>query len=249
MTDTSPKPLPGWFVTGTGTGVGKTWVTAAVAECLLRKGHRPGVIKPVATGIADPFDPGSDTAILLEHAGWPVTAEFLSIANPLRFAAPAAPTVAARAEGRMCRWEDVVSEVRRSIMAWANRSADILLIEGAGGVCCPLADESRTMIDLVRELDYSVLVVARKGLGTLSHTIAAVKVLESSAVRIGGVVMNCVPGDDPEGLPERTAADEAARFLDRTPILLDGLPADRPCDLVHAIAPIDWFGKAAVPRW
>jgi len=228
------------FVTGTDTGVGKTWVTAGIAHWLRQKGHHPGVIKPIATGLSDPCAPDTDAAILLRSAGWPVTPESIALANPLHYFAPAAPTVAARAEGKRCEWTEVVDSVRRSMHGWANLGADVLLVEGAGGVCCPLAEGGKTMLELIREIDYPALVVARKSLGTLNHTISAVRLIAAGSSRIAGVVLNCLPDEDPNGLAERTAAGELSLHIAPVPVLYDGPAA---FDLVN------WASLTARARW
>lgn len=232
--------MPGLFVTGTDTGVGKTWFTAAIADFLRRQGKRPGVIKPVATGSDNPFADDTDAAVALHAAGWPVDRDFVDLANPVRFLAPAAPTVAARAEGKTCDWPDLLAAVRRSIAGWSDRGADVLLVEGAGGVCCPLAEGGFTMLELIRELDFPALVVARKSLGTLNHSISAVRLIRSGPTRIAGVVLNCLPGEDPEGLPERTAAEELAAFIAPVPVLYDG---------PDSIDRFRWSELLAPPRW
>lgn len=232
--------IPGLFVTGTDTGVGKTWFTAAIAESLRSSGKRPGVIKPVATGSADPAAPDTDAVIALRAAGWPVDAEFVDLANPVRFLEPAAPTVAARAEGKTCEWPELLKSIGRSIIGWCEKGADVLLVEGAGGVCCPLAEGGFTMLELIRELDFPALVVARKSLGTLNHTISAVRLLSAGPTRIAGVVLNCLPGENPDGLPESTAAEELAAFIAPVPVLYDG---------PEAIERVAWGGLPALPRW
>jgi len=214
--------IPGLFVTGTDTGVGKTWFTAEIASVLRRNGRRPGVIKPVATGSNDPYSNDTDAALAMRAAGWPLDPELIDLANPIRFLEPAAPTVAARAEGKTCEWLHVLSAVRRSITGWSDRGADVLLVEGAGGVCCPLAEDGYTMLELIRELDFPALVIARKSLGTLSHSISAVLLLATGPTRIAGVVLNCLPGENPEGLPERTAATELAAQIRPVPVIYDG---------------------------
>lgn len=227
-------------MTGTDTDVGKTWVTAGIASWLRKKGRRPGIIKPVATGLADPCAPDSDAAIVLRAGGWPVTPDSIAMANPIHFREPAAPTVAARAEGKSCEWTQVVDAVRRSMIGWANAGADVLLVEGAGGVCCPLAEGGKTMLELIQALDFPALVVARKSLGTLSHTISAVRLLSTGPTRVAGVVLNCLPDEDPHGLAERTAAEELAMHIAPVPVLYDG-PGD--------FDRVPWLDLPAVARW
>lgn len=237
---TESTGLPGLFITGTDTGIGKTWVTAGIARWLRQKGRRPGVIKPVATGLADPSAPDSDAAIVLHAGGWPVTPESIALANPIHFLAPAAPTVSARAEGKSCEWSVVVEAVHRSMLGWAKLGADVLLIEGAGGVCCPLAEGGKTMLELILTLDFPAIVVARKSLGTLNHTISAVRLLSAGPTRIAGVVLNCLPEEDPNGLAERTAASELALHIAPVPVLHDG-PA--------AFERVPWADLPARARW
>jgi len=234
------RPIAGLFVTGTDTGVGKTWFTAAIADNLRRHGKRPGVIKPVATGSDNPYSDDTDAAVALRAAGWPVDRDFVDLANPVRFLAPAAPTVAARAEGKTCDWLDLVAAIRRSIAAWSERGADVLLVEGAGGVCCPLAEGRLTMLELIRELDFPALIVARKSLGTLNHSISAVRLLSFGPTRIAGVALNCLPGEDPAGLPERTAAEELSASIQPIPVLYDG---------PGSIDSVRWADLLAAPRW
>lgn len=222
MNQIDPGSIPGLFVTGTDTGVGKTWFTAAIADLLRRQGMRPGVIKPVATGSIDAYAPDIDAAIALLAAGWPIDPAFVDLANPVRFLAPAAPTVAALAEGRTCVWPEILAAVRRSIAGWSAHGADVLLVEGAGGVCCPLAEGGYTMLELIRELDFPAVVIARKSLGTLNHSISAVRLLATGPTRIAGVVLNCLPGENHEGLAERTAATELAAQIRPVPVLYDG---------------------------
>ncbi len=240
MSTPDSRTMPGLFLTGTDTGVGKTWFTAAIAEFLRRQGRRPGVIKPVATGSDNPYAEDTDAAIALRAAGWPLEPEYVDLANPVRFLAPAAPTVAARAEGKTCDWPVLVAAVRRSIAGWAERGADVLLVEGAGGVCCPLAEGGFTMLELIREIDFPTLIVARKSLGTLNHSISAVRLLCSGPTRIAGVVLNCLPGENPEGLPERTAAEELSAYIAPVPVLYDG---------PESIDRFLWSELPASPRW
>lgn len=227
-------------MTGTDTGVGKTWVTAGIAAWLMKRGRRPGIIKPVATGLADPGAPDSDAAIVLQSCGWPVTPDSIALANPIHFLEPAAPTVAARAEGKICEWTQVVDAVRRSMLGWSNLGADVLLVEGAGGVCCPLAEGGKTMLELIQTLDFPALVVARKSLGTLSHTISAVRLLSAGPTRIAGVVLNCLPEENPQGLAERTAAGELAMHIAPVPVLYDG-PGE--------FDRVPWMDLPARARW
>lgn len=241
--------LPGLFVTGTDTNVGKSWFTAAIADCLRQIGHRPGVIKPVATGLTDIFEEETDAVTLLRHGGWAVDEKMLRLACPLTFEAAAAPTVAARAEGRRLEWPEVLAGVKASLAGWAEAGADLILVEGVGGLECPLAEGGKTVADLLELLDFPALVVARRGLGTLSHTISAVKRLQRVTARVAGVVLNQVPADSPDGIPESTAAIELSGRIAPVGVLHDGKAAKNPAELAGQIEHLGWQTRLGLPRW
>lgn len=180
---------PGLFVTGTDTGVGKTVVTCAVAWALRRQlgaGARVGVCKPFATGCRrDREGLVSEDAEALAH--WSDCRQPLDVINPVRFARPLAPAVAAEQAREAVAWP----EVARSL-AVLDGSSEALLVEGVGGPMVPLdpASPRLTVVDLAEAVGYPVLIVARSVLGTLSHTAMAVSVLKARGLRVAGIVMN-----------------------------------------------------------
>ena len=187
MTCNRPKGL---FFTGTDTGVGKTYVTALVARALTGAGCRVGVYKPVASGVGDGgFE--EDAVLLWNAAGRPGELERVC---PQRFAAPLAPHLAARAEGRRIDAE----LLRTGVDYWRQRS-DVVLAEGAGGLMSPLG-EDEYVADLAYDLGYPLVVVARNALGTINQTLQTL--ISAAAFRDGlpvaGVVLNqpSSPDDD-----------------------------------------------------
>lgn len=188
------------FVTGTDTGVGKTWVTSGLARLLVRRGRRVGVFKPLASG-----DRG-DGRRLLAAAG--LTHADLDQVNPVYFKRALAPGVAARLEGRRVDWPAIFSARRRFLA-----SSDVLLTEGAGGLMVPL-DGKRLVIDLIERWQDPVLLVARAGLGTLNHILLSVEALRRRRIRIAGVLLNGAGA----GLAERTNPHELRRLLRRAPL-------------------------------
>lgn len=243
------SPLPGLFITGTDTGVGKTFVTAAIAGILAEEGLKVGVIKPVATGLSDRFSPEADAVLLLQSAGWPLMNEYLNLANPLVFQAAAAPTVAARAEARRLDWAELTGCVQQSIWGWTDLGVDCILVEGVGGLNCPLAEGNKTVLSLVETLDWPTLVVARKGLGTLNHSINTINLLKSGPTRLAGVILNHVPGDDPAGIPELTAAEELSGHVAPVPILHVVRNETTLAELRNQLKCLDWPGRLGRPRW
>ena len=164
------------FVTGTGTGVGKTVVTAAVAALALDRGASVAVVKPGQTGVA-PDEPG-DLHDVHRLSGADDLHEFARYPDPL------APATAARRIGAdPLRLE----ETARRIKALGDR--DLVLVEGAGGLLVRYDDQGFTIADLARALDAPVLVVTRAGLGTLSDTALTLEALAHRGLRLAGLVI------------------------------------------------------------
>ncbi|WP_330435975.1 dethiobiotin synthase [Streptomyces sp. NBC_00825] len=169
-------------VTGTGTEIGKTVVTAAVAAA--RADLRVAVLKPVQTGLA-PGEPG-DGAEVARLAGGHVTAVELA-----RFPEPLAPATAARRAG--------LPPVRPYEIADAAQKLatehDLVLIEGAGGLLVRFDDEGSTLADAARLLDAPVLVVTPAGLGTLNTTALTSEALRARGLGCLGVVVGSMPAE------------------------------------------------------
>jgi len=173
----------GLFVTGTDTGVGKTLVACSLVRALRRRGSAVGVMKPIETGVG--ADGPSDALALREAAG---VDDPLETICPQRFALPAAPTVAAEAEGR----EVDLDAVRAAFASLAARH-EALIVEGAGGLLVPAA-KGTSMADLARELGLPLIVVARASLGTINHTRLTLEAAEARALPVAGVVVSHADG-------------------------------------------------------
>jgi dethiobiotin synthetase len=242
--------LPGLFVVGTDTGVGKTRVASAIARSLMREGRRVGVLKPLATGVPGGGDGGEDAARLIAAAGGSIAPERVV---PMALAAPLAPVVAARREGMRLEPAAVERAVEAAIAWWADR-ADVMVVEGIGGLLTPIA-EGTTLADLAIRLDYPLVVVARRGLGTLNHTLLTVEAALRRGLRIAGLVLNSPSPAVDEGaaLAEATSADELARRLDGIAILgevpfLDVLDVDS-AQVAAILGDLDWSRRALRPRY
>jgi dethiobiotin synthetase len=202
LRETPAARTTGLFVTGTDTGVGKTFVTCLLARSCRAAGLPVRVCKPLATG-ADLVDGrwlADDTRRLAEAAG--LTGEWERI-TPWSFPEPVAPPVAARCHGVKLDLAEIAAAVGR-----AAEPGVPLLVEGVGGLLCPLTD-SATVADLAALLRLPLVVVARRSLGTLNHTLLTLEVARGRGLAVAGVVVNEVT--PPEGLAEATNVTELQR--------------------------------------
>ena len=225
-------PLPGLFITGTDTGVGKTHITAEIIRALVRDGKRVGVCKPISSGGID------DATSLMAALGERVE---LDLINPIRLSEPLAPPVAARLAGVSLTLADVLAATSQTIDRFRS-TTDLMMIEGVGGLLCPLTDGS-TVADLAIALDYPLVIVARRGLGTLNHTLLTLEAAQRRSLRVAGLILN---GSEPtmNALAEQTAADELSRRIGPIPILAE---VAHGAGLSHLLD-LDWFHRAATPR-
>ena len=235
--------LPGLLVTGTDTGIGKTWVSARITRALVKSGHKVAAIKPVATGYnpdqtsADP----TDGEILARELGHDVPMQWV---NPIRFRAPLAPPVAARQEGFTLTIGFILEKLQQSLDHWAS-TAEIVIIEGVGGFLCPLS-EHKTVADLAIELDFPLIIVARRGLGTLNHTLLTVEAAHRRGLRIAGIVLNgSTPTEDL--LAEETNTIELSQWLEKVPILAE-IPHEPSHPDAEFFERIDWASLARRSR-
>jgi dethiobiotin synthetase len=235
--------LPGLFVVGTDTGVGKTFVASSVTGAMVRQGRRVGVLKPVATGASR--SGGSwqceDAERLIEAAGAVVPLERVA---PILYEEPLAPCVAARRSGEPLQPSRVREAVFDALDWWSER-ADVMVVEGVGGLLCPLA-EGTTVADLAVTLDFPLLVVARRGLGTLNHTLLTVEAARHRGLRLAGVVLNS-PEPETGSAAEATSADELARRLRGVPIVVE-VPHVANFALSEVDDCVDWYERTRPPR-
>ena len=187
------------FVTGAGTGVGKTYVTALLVRELRTRGVSVRAVKPVITGFDETTLDRSDSAILLDAMGELATPEMIATISPWRFAAPLAPNMAARLEGKRIDFDAVVSFCKDA----ALNAGGPVLIEGVGGVMAPL-DDDRTVLDWIAALGAPVLVVCGSYLGAISHALTALAALREHRAKVAALVAS--ESEDGVDLNETMAA-------------------------------------------
>jgi len=179
-------PGRGYFITGTDTGVGKTAVTAAILRLLRARGVNAATMKPVQTGaiLCDGMWMAPDLA--LHHAG----AEFrppvqhTRLMQPFCYEPACSPHLAGRMAGHYPDFARIETSARELLDLY-----DVLLIEGAGGAYAPLT-EKETTLDLMRRLGFPVIVVARRGLGTINHSLLTINAVRGAGLDVVGIVFN-----------------------------------------------------------
>lgn len=165
----------GLFVTGTDTGIGKTYFACALARGLKADGVDVGVFKPTQSGPAD------DAGLLRKAAG---SGDDARLCNPYHFKASLAPALAARMEG--------IRVSRKKILACYRELSERhqgVVVEGAGGLLVPLAG-SWMVADLAAELKLPLVIVARPGLGTVNHSLLTLSEVRRRGLKAACVVLN-----------------------------------------------------------
>jgi dethiobiotin synthetase len=175
--------LTAYFVTATGTDIGKTFVTAGLIRHLRKAGEKVDALKPVVSGFDIATAALSDPGVLLGALDGPVTTQSLDRISPWRFAAPLSPDMAAAREGKALDFDAIVSICRKRIA----QNEGTLFIEGVGGVMVPL-DNTHTVLDWMKALDLPLILVTGSYLGTISHTLTALECLKGLFVK--AIVIN-----------------------------------------------------------
>jgi dethiobiotin synthetase len=173
-----------YFVTSTGTDIGKTFVTAGLIRHLRGTGAAIDALKPVVTGYDSSVVETSDPAVLLKALGRELDAVEVTRIAPWRFRAPLSPDLAAARESRTIDFDELLAFSRRAV----ETAPGILLIEGIGGIMVPL-DDRRTVLDWMAALRIPLLLVVGGYLGTISHTLTAIDVLGQHRLCTAAVVV------------------------------------------------------------
>lgn len=171
--------LRGCFVTATDTGVGKTVLAAALVAALRARGVAVHARKPVVTGLDD--GPPLDHELLAM-----VSEEPPESVSPARYGPAVSPHLAAALAGKQLDVPALIADVRAA--------ESPVIVEGIGGLLVPLA-EGWDVRRLARELGLGVVIAARPGLGTISHTLLTIEAARSAELDVRAVVLTPWPGD------------------------------------------------------
>lgn len=204
----------GVFITGTDTNVGKTFVGCILARELLARGIKVGIMKPVASGGIDfknaqKMIPGdkkfifeksknkffsSDALELMKAASFYVDYDLV---NPYSLKEPLSPNVAGKLEG-------IKIDIKKifSYFEFLKTQCDFIIVEGVGGIMVPITDDY-LVYDMIKDMNLSVVIVSRLGLGTINHTSLTVGCARLGKIDIEGVVFNSA-NKQTIGLSEKT---------------------------------------------
>lgn len=187
-----------FFVTGTGTGVGKTFVTCAIASLAKQRGLQVVAHKPIETGceLVEGGRVGADQKLLrLASSSWLHDRTDEVAVGTYQLAAALAPSVAARQENRTLDMQRIGETLERAEQTPSGGRVDVLLVEGAGGWRVPITDQHE-MRDLARLVGGEILVVGLATLGTINHSLLTVEAVEREGHSIAALVLSNRPDDD-----------------------------------------------------
>jgi dethiobiotin synthetase len=199
-----------FFVTSAGTNIGKTFVTAGLVRSYRSQNRSARAVKPVLSGFDPANIPECDSGVLLAAMEQDATIENVEAITPWRFAAPLAPDMAARREGKVLDFEAVVDFSHRAI---GDRST--FFIEGVGGVMAPLT-ETHTVLDWMEALGIPIIVVVGSYLGAISHALTALKVVQSHDFHVAAMVVSETADS---AVPLDETKKSIARFANKVPCL------------------------------
>lgn len=201
----------GIFIVGTDTDVGKTIVTAGLMHILRSNGYNAVYFKAALSGaleIDDKLIPG-DTDLVSKVSKLEEPYENIT---PYIYREAVSPHLAAKLENNPMNLEVVKEKY-----AYLKNKYDYIVAEGSGGIVCPLIDDERgiyTLDNLIRDLNMSVIIVARAGVGTINHSVLTVKYIENLGIKIKGIIIN----NYKEGLPYSDNVEMIER-LTKVPVI------------------------------
>ena len=198
------------FIAATGTDIGKTYITCLLIKTAAKMGKTVRGIKPVISGFDEDQIGASDTGNILDAMGLPLTMDNVRTISPWRFSAALSPDMAAKREGATIELAPLIEFCQQHI------SDTPTLIEGVGGVMVPLND-TETTLDWQAALNANCLLVTGSYLGTLSHTMTALKALAERSITPLAIIIN---SSEIAPVPEQETADTLGRFVTDIPIYI-----------------------------
>ena len=176
--------MKSFFVSGTDTDVGKTWVAAGLARAIRNMGVDIGIMKPFAAGTAKETGYKSDDVQILANAAKVNDPE--DLVNPQFFPIPAAPYTA-------MKMSDILEKVNTDLVLQKFKKLselhECILVEGMGGIMTPIL-KNYFITNLINDLNLETILVTRNRIGTLNHTIMTCQMAKKYGIRIKGIIIN-----------------------------------------------------------
>lgn len=198
----------GYFITGTDTGVGKSWCSAALMVKLREQGYTVVGMKPVASGCVQTAEGLRNDDALLLQAQASIELPYETI-NPFAYAPPIAPHIAAQQAGRSIQIDIIRDDFLR-----IAKQVDQVIVEGVGGWRVPL-NETETVADLAKALGLPVILVVGLRLGCISHALLTAETIRNDGCELVGWIANTLEND----MPEQTVVIETLAARLETPLL------------------------------
>lgn len=181
------------FITGTGTDVGKTYISALIVKKMRESGYNCGYFKPVVSGVTQMCNKlvDSDVNYVLRFANIQEEAEKCV---SYWWEEALSPHLASKRKN-----QDIDIDKIKYDFSQISKRYDYLLVEGAGGITCPLkinSEEKYLLKDLIWELGLSVIIIADAGLGTINSTLLTVDYAKSNGIEIEGIILNNYESDN-----------------------------------------------------
>ena len=178
----------GIFITGTDTGVGKTFITAGITYVLNKNGLSSCSFKPIESGgrRGEKALLSNDSIFVKQVCGLDEYAENMNthcLENEM------SPHIAFELEGRQME----ISDIKRDYMMLSSKYERVV-VEGCGGIAVPIKRDCFYVDDLIKALDLPCIIVARASLGTINHTILTVEYARSKGIDIKGIIINGYEG-------------------------------------------------------
>jgi dethiobiotin synthetase len=190
-----------YFVTGTDTGIGKTYVTQKIMQRLKAQGKTVLGLKPIACG--GDSRGNEDALIYLQENSLRLPYETI---NPFLFEAPVSPHLASRLEDKVLYADKIAARMQAAIAT----EVDHIFLEGAGGVHSPINNQE-TILDVMKALDLPVILVVGLRLGCLNHAFLSMQALKAAGLRVGTWVPNLI---DPQMARVEENVETLVRWLD-----------------------------------
>lgn len=173
------KKHKSYFVTSTGTNVGKTFILCSLVNMLVNKGYKVSAIKPIISGW-DINDPTMDSLQIIENSKLSINKDIDNV-SPWRFKEPLSPDIAANRENKSIDFEKLVNFCSKSL------SSEYNFIEGVGGIMVPIS-QNKTILDLIKSLDIPIILIIGNYLGSISHTLTALEVIKAHSISVKKIV-------------------------------------------------------------